>query len=278
MTRLTTTSQGPSDPKGVFAAPPQVGQGDHAIDPARVRPVNGFVIAFVGSDGSGKSTVTREIASWLARDLAVTRLYFGTGDGPVSLPRRALRRAGVLVLKWRRRAAASPADTQQSPPTLDNEATANPHWIRTLWRTAWAVLVAYEKRRRLATMNRARRRGRIVVCDRFPQADILGYNDGPLLGHWLESANPLLRTLAKRELAFYRSFARFPPDLVIKLHVAPAVAARRKKIASLDLLERKADGIKRLRYPGAAAVLNVDADRPLESVVDEIKSAICRRI
>jgi thymidylate kinase len=143
---------------------------------------------------------------------------------------------------------------------------------------AWALLVAREKRRRLASARRARSRGIVVVCDRYPQADIMGYNDGPLLGDWIDHRSKWRRALARRELSVYQSFTRFPPDLVVKLHVTPALAARRKEIASLDLLRRKADGIKRLHYPETTAVLDLDADRPLESVLHDIKGAIWSRI
>lgn len=275
---LTTSRQTASDCESAVDDRSQVRAGDLSIDPARLPPHNGFVVAFVGSDGSGKSTVTREITGWLAQQAPVTQLYFGTGDGPVSPPRRVLRRIGALVVRWKKQ-IRNAAPSEPSPEsTAEPETRVTPGITRTVWRIAWALLVAHEKKRRLATMLRARRDARIVVCDRYPQAETLGYNDGPLLGGWIEHPRRFLRALAKHELAIYRSFARYPPDLVVKLHVTPAVAAQRKEIASLDRLQRKADGIKRLQYPSSTLVLDVDADRPIEEVLHDVKSAICSRI
>src|SRR5207245_5117378 len=57
----------------------------------RTLPQGGAVIAFVGADGSGKSTLVRELAAWLSPKVDVVHLYFGSGDGPASLPRQPLR-------------------------------------------------------------------------------------------------------------------------------------------------------------------------------------------
>ncbi|MCV4821040.1 hypothetical protein OFM15_33690, partial [Escherichia coli] len=45
----------------------------------------GLVIAFVGSDGAGKSTVTREIRKWLRYKLDVHGYYMGSGQGSTRL-------------------------------------------------------------------------------------------------------------------------------------------------------------------------------------------------
>ena len=56
-----------------------------------------------------------------------------------------------------------------------------------LARAIWAVVLAWEKRAKLRRAVRARNRGMIVICDRFPQTQVMGYNDGPLLAPWRES-------------------------------------------------------------------------------------------
>jgi hypothetical protein len=47
----------------------------------RKTPVGGGLsIAFIGSDGSGKSTVVREVAAWLSWRLDVRTAYMGTSQ------------------------------------------------------------------------------------------------------------------------------------------------------------------------------------------------------
>lgn len=63
-------------------------------------PGGGIIVAVVGADGSGKSTLGRELCAWLQKDIDARAVYFGTGDGAPSLffwPFKALSR---LVAKW----------------------------------------------------------------------------------------------------------------------------------------------------------------------------------
>jgi ABC-type hemin transport system ATPase subunit len=48
----------------------------------RTHPAGGRIIAFLGPDGSGKSTLVQEIRRWLAWKLDIYPLYFGSGAGP----------------------------------------------------------------------------------------------------------------------------------------------------------------------------------------------------
>ena len=45
----------------------------------------GLVVAFIGSDGSGKSTLTREMRAWLRYKLDVHGYYMGSGQGSTRL-------------------------------------------------------------------------------------------------------------------------------------------------------------------------------------------------
>ena len=56
----------------------------------RKAPHGGSMIVFLGADGSGKSTLTTEIEDWLSWKIDVQSVYFGSGDGHVSLLRRPM--------------------------------------------------------------------------------------------------------------------------------------------------------------------------------------------
>jgi hypothetical protein len=114
----------------------------------------------------------------------------------------------------------------------------------------------------------------VVIADRFPQTQIPGFTDGPRLEHWLRHRSRLLRGLAARERAAYRLADVFPPDLVVRLHVTPEVAAKRRPETTPASLTRRVAAIERLSFPPAAQVLEVDATRPLDEVVLEVKHAI----
>ena len=218
---------------------------------SRTNPRGGLLVAVVGADGSGKSTLTRGLASWLAWKVDARVIYFGSGDGQTSLLRRPLR-AGLglwLALRGSRRRSRAHAG------------------IETRARVVWALVLAAEKRRTLRRAWRARNLGIVVLCDRFPQSQVAGLNDGPLLERWRTSRSRWRRALARWEGVPYRWAEAQPPDLVLKLHVSPEVARSRKPDMDLEELERREATVEGLRYPAGTRVVDLDARRPWPAVL-----------
>jgi hypothetical protein len=120
----------------------------------------------------------------------------------------------------------------------------------------------------------ARIHGKIVVCDRLPQTQFAGLNDGPRLSTQPAGEGWLSRLAARRELEAIEAFVTFPPDLVIKLHVSEEVARRRKPDTPPQQLARKLQIVRRLRYGPPTTVVDIDADQPLEDVLVQTKRAI----
>lgn len=242
----------------------------------RTLPAGGRVVAFLGSDGAGKSTVVRAIADWLGSELDVRVVYLGSGDGPASLLRRSLRAFDRLRRTMTMR-GKEPASGEA--PTVGRTggggyvAGVEPG-MRALWKIASKLALAREKRDKLATAWRARTRGAVVICDRYPQTQQPGFNDGPLLTPWLAHPSQLLRSAARRELSVYRAAAELAPDLVIKLTVSPGVAASRKDDMSYAQLRTRGAAVRALSFPAATQVVEIDADRPLEAVLDAARRAV----
>lgn len=218
----------------------------------------GVVIAVVGSDGAGKSSVTQTLHSWLAGKVDVLLVYFGSGQGPSSIVRWPLKVALPLV---RRPASA---------PRLDPEARRTRNV--TLPRAVWALALAREKRAKLRKATRARERGFIVICDRYPQVEIDGVSDGPLLARWRDSGARLKRALARWETRIYELAADSPPDVVVRLLVSPEEAAARRPEDDPRELAFRAQLLRDLRFGQARyGVIDVDADEELDSVISHVK-------
>jgi hypothetical protein len=247
----------------------------HAPTPlSRVPASGGLLVAFLGCDGSGKSTQAREIVRWLSWKLDVFPVYFGSGDGPSSWFRWPL----TLASRAFRKATGSNRSRSQvlaagEPLGPDRHRR---HAIAAL-RAIWALALAYEKRSKLHAAARARNRGMIVVCDRYPQQQVMGFNDGPLLSDWLNHSSRLLRAIARWEHQPYRLSELYPPDLVIKLRVTPEVALRRKRM-HLDESHRRIDAVRRLSFPPPTRTVEIDADRPFAEVLLMVKRCIWREI
>lgn len=223
----------------------------------RTDPRGGCVVALLGCDGAGKSTLAARALTWLSWKLDAAPVYLGSGDGPASGLRRLLRPVHRLIHRGGRPAGASVS-------------TASPG----LARAVWALAVSHEKRRKLAGMVRARNRGLIVVCDRYPQAQIPGFTDGPLLSAWRRHPRAMARALARWEAAPYEWADRHPPDLVIKLQVSPGATLSRKPGMHQAEAQRRVEAVRRLRFPPSARVVEIDADAPFDQVLRQVKRAV----
>jgi hypothetical protein len=229
----------------------------------RLSPGGGCVVAVIGLDGSGKSTIVAAIHDWLSSEADVLPLYFGTGDGRPSLllrPFKLIARLAARLVRTRPK-GASHGKISSSPPTL----------TYSMLLMIWATVVALEKRIKLLAASRGASRGLIVVADRYPQNEILLFNDGPLL-HRLKWAPSWLRRF---EAAAYDLAHRLPPDLVIRLEVIPETTAKREPDMDPSVIRERIEAIKRLAFPGAH-IVGVDAQQPLAQVIRAVKHEIWR--
>ena len=223
---------------------------------ARTEPM--AAIAIIGSDGSGKSTVSRWLAETLDAAFGARFLYFGTGDGPGSPLRRVLN-----GLKRRSRFGGearpgkSPAAARSRP--AGNTAPAS-------LRLVWAAVVAWERLGKMRALTRARRARFVVVTDRYPQNEQGGIHDGPRLNDLLERrAGDPLRVLARFEQSVYARLARQAPDRVLLLDVPFELALQRRPEEPEAELRRRVAVARALRYEGAPRLV-IDATEPLPTV------------
>lgn len=229
----------------------------------RRAPGGGRIVAVVGVDGSGKSTIAATIRDWLGAEIDVMPIYFGTGDGRPALAFRPFKVIATLV-KWFLRTkprGASHGRISDRPPGV----------IFSTMMMVWATAVAMEKRGKLRAAQRGASRGLVVVADRYPQDEDLEYSDGPLLPR-LAYAPGWLRRFESRSYALAR---RLPPDLVLKLDVKPKTAAQREPDMHPAVIRQRIAAAHGLVFPGARVVC-VNAERPLGDVIRIAKREIWR--
>lgn len=228
---------------------------------SRRAPGGGIVVALVGIDGSGKTTVTTAIRQWLGAEVDVLPIYFGTGGGRPSLlllPFKLL----VPMASWAlgtKPAGSSHGGISDRPP--------GPFYSALL--AVWASIVAVEKRNKLLAARRGADRGMVVITDRFPQDQIAEFNDAPLLPR-LAKIPAWLRRFEANAYALAR---RLPPDLVIKLQTTPEVIMSREPDMDPLVIRRRVPALQQLTF-GGAAVVSLDAGQPLADVIRSAKAAI----
>ncbi|HXV72229.1 MAG TPA: hypothetical protein VEB69_12635 [Acidimicrobiia bacterium] len=227
---------------------------------ARTPASGGLLVAFVGSDGSGKSTVVAKLHRWLGGKVDVMPVYLGSGKGRGSLLRWPLQQV-KKTMRGRGRRPGSGVNGSTRRITTD--------------RVVWALALAREKSRKLKRAGRAREKGLIVICDRYPQTQTDGMIDGPLLSSWLSSENTTRRVLAEWERRPYLLAESLGPDVVLRFDVPSDLARSRRSEVDAETFELRRNVVMDLRFPNARyGLISIDAARDLDSVLVDVKQTI----
>lgn len=230
---------------------------------SRRAPGGGHVVAVIGVDGSGKSTIVATIREWLDQEMDVIPIYFGTGAGRPSLILWPLKLMVPLItplFKTKPKGSSHGKISDRPPSRLYSALLA-----------IWATAASIEKRIKLSAAHRGARRGLVVVTDRYPQNQIAGFNEGPLMPRL--TGVPLW--LRRFEAKAYSLAERLPPDIVIKLVVPPEVCARREPDMDPAVITQRIAAIPRLAFSGAR-VVSIDAQQPLADVIRAVKKEVWR--
>lgn len=227
----------------------------------RRRPATGGItVAFLGSDGAGKSSSIAAIHKWLFAFMDVRLFYLGSGDGNSSILRAPLK----LGLKI----AQSLGIIKQSNNFNNSDLKEVKVKKLSLARKIWVYTLSIERIKKLIDANRCRLRGFIVLTDRYPQNEYEGLCDGPRL-------KDLTDFVANKEKECFRIAELCPPDLVIKLFVPPEVAVQRKPgEIDLETSRNLTERIKKIKFSSKTKCVEIDSAQPQEKVWLEIKRAI----
>lgn len=217
----------------------------------------GLVIAFIGQDGAGKSTVTTDIEKWLSWKLDAHRYYLGSGDHYHS---------------WQK-------SIQKSLPKRKG-----------FFLSVFSAFLSLTKYNRLAkdvlkTIKNAEKykdKGGIALFDRYPQTQFLGINDGPKIRHMMSKTKSkylhfVMSFFAKSEENTLKEAENKSPDVVFKLILSPEESMRRKPHEDIDKIKRKHEIIKCLSF-GKAKVYEIDATMNYKDELILIKQLIWQNI
>jgi len=213
----------------------------------------GYLVAVIGPDGAGKTTISKSLANWLDWKVDTCYIYMGSNDEYTNFKK--------IISKMRR--------------TYD-KAPKKPAFLYDSLDILWAVSISLSKRKKLLLAFRARNKGTIVITDRFPQNQVQKINDGPRLANYTDHRSDLARKLANWEQKPYSWGESNPPDVVLKLSVSPEVAFERSD-SNMETVEKKCDIVDKLIFKDSQ-VITLDADQELEKVIADAKSAVWKEI
>lgn len=220
----------------------------------------GLIVALIGPDGSGKTTVGRRLLDdRLSLPAEYLYMGFNARHSDRLLPTTRLIE-GIRARRGRRsdRAAEGPSEglTEAAPQRRRRSPLA------VAMGTARLANRLAEEAYRQYLAGRARRAGRVVILDR-----------DSLLDHHVANRAGRRLTLGRRiQGAFLRRFSR-RPDLVVYLDAPPDVLMERKGEHTLGWLDdRRRHYLAALELVPRHAV--VDATRPLEEVTGEVAGLV----
>jgi len=230
----------------------------------------GAVIAFVGGEATGKSTMLEEVEHWLGAHFTVRRVHAGKP------PSTALTALPNLLLPALRSLLPAQRSTRVSAELTSAREQGGTDAPFPLLFGLRSVLLAHDRRRLLARAFASSANGAIVLSDRYPSAEI-GSLDGAQLGGSAAGVNgDRVRTwLVGVEDRLYRQIP--PPDLVIYLTAPLDVTLERNRTRG----KSEPETYVRSRHARSSnlqfdrvRVEMVDTNRPKEESVREIKRVI----
>jgi len=218
------------------------------------------MIAIVGCDGSGKSTVGEQVLACAEEFAPSVLVHVGKQAGNFSRSLFAVPVIGGLIKSLFGKQAVKTRSRR--------EKNKNPSFLTSLAKYIFTV----RRVRRFRRMLLLREKRLIVITDRFPQLDLPKSFDGPQLSVDDEGGF-MVNWLARREQADFEWMTSHIPDLVLRLNVDIDTAMERKPDHNRESLSKKIDIMPKLTYQGAP-IVDIDTSQPLEKVVAEATVAL----
>lgn len=216
------------------------------------------MIAVIGCDGSGKSTVCEQVLACVSQYGPAVSAHLGKQTGNIG---RALARLPLIGAPFGHALEKKTAEVHSR-----RAQKLNPGLFASLVKYVFTL----RRERRFKRMLALRERDFIIITDRFPQLDFPEAFDGPELDPRAQGGG-FVRWLARKELEKFEWMTSYKPDLVIRLNVDLDTACARKPDHSRETLGRKVEVVPKLTFKGAK-IVDIDTAQPLEAVVAAAKA------
>lgn len=228
-------------------------------------PKGGLMIALVGVDGSGKSTLSSALTDWLSWKIDTPYYYLGSKQPSVWT------KWSYVFFRIARRSHRE-FSTKFGEDNLFSSTLIN---LRQIFLALHYLFVGYDRHRRYQLAKREAGKGSVVIFDRFPfQAPL----DGPEI-HLIDNGrlNPISRTLSRMEQNLYRKFEYV--DLLILLNVTPETSLQRKPDHPRETIQAKNIALDEVqsrlaKEPEPRNWVVIDAERSLDDVLLHVKRLV----
>lgn len=233
--------------------------------------VGGAIVAVVGPDATGKSTVVQALENWLGEHFNVVSIH--SGKPPSSwltwIPNKGMPALRKMLPSFR---------TGTIESELEEKGVHSLTGLRLLVFALRSLMIAYDRKRLLARIYRASTRGSIIISDRYPSS-IIGAMDSAQIDPTIQSisTSTFYSMIARLEQSLYKAIP--PANVIVELSVPVEVALKRnidrKKVDSEDdeYVRRRHRQSLHQRYE-SSHVLKVDTSRDFPTTILHIKAEV----
>jgi len=215
------------------------------------------LIAVVGCDGAGKTQLSNDLIAHIAKRRPAEAGYLGEGSSV----------QGRKIGRWPFIGATLKAHLEKIADRLRDPNETIPNAII----ARYALHRSTKRFRRFEELIEKRRRGIVIVTDRYPQIEVAGFHDGPILAGIAKSLEA--ERIQSEERALYRRMAAYVPTLVIRLVVDIDTAMARKPDHNRDLVAGKIASLPAVTFNGAT-MIDIDARMGYSKELSLAKAAV----
>lgn len=232
------------------------------------QPVTGgMTIAFIGADGAGKSTIIRELQTWLSWKLDVIGYYMGSQEPSQT----------TVFTRFIARISNSIYHLCSKYIRYDRLISKALRGINKFLINIYHLSTAYDRYHRFLAGRQRSIAGTIVIFDRYPLQGIHNLMqdlpmDGPRINkHQDKDKVNLSARMSNIENDLYQRIS--PPDHIFILNVSPEISKLRKPDHNIKVLQNKSQVIKEFNKDGLH-ITEIDSDKSLDQVLFTIKSVL----
>lgn len=236
-------------------------------------PQGGISIAMLGADGSGKSTLSKEISDWLSWKLDVQNFYLGSKQ-PSAMSQ---------YFYWIFRLARRTQHTAAKFLSDKNPIIQIMGKIKDFFLYLHHISTGRDRIQRYEKGNRFATDGSVVIFDRFPlssfkMATNIHLLDGPRIRELsINKPSSIAKYLSAVEQNIYQKID--PPDITVFLKVSPEVSILRKPDHLEEIIRIKSKTIANLASQmdsnkRSDHCITINADLPIQQVLLQLKREI----